>query len=145
MTANPDRGPATRDTPARLALVFVASAVSAVAAFYFTFWMTALLLPGSGLQATLRVGLALAVAALAAVVVAQPAEHAGLGRSAAQGALLLGSLGFALGFFGPMLLAPDANQGPMLGLFLTGPGGAVLGALLGAARWLRRRGGGIEH
>ena len=30
-----------------------------------------------------------------------------------------------------MVLAPDANQGPMLGIFLTGPGGALAGALLG--------------
>jgi len=30
-----------------------------------------------------------------------------------------------------MLLSPDANQGPMLGLFITGPGGAIVGAVLG--------------
>jgi len=52
-------------------------------------------------------------------------------RSALLGALVLGALGFALGFFGPMIFAPDANQGPMLGIFITGPGGVVLGALLG--------------
>jgi hypothetical protein len=32
-----------------------------------------------------------------------------------------------------MVLAPDANQGPMLGIFITGPGGASLGAILGLA------------
>lgn len=52
-------------------------------------------------------------------------------RSAFLGALVLGTLGFALGFFGPMIFAPGANQGPMLGIFITGPGGALLGALLG--------------
>lgn len=52
-------------------------------------------------------------------------------RSALLGALVLGTLGFALGFFGPMIFAPDANQGPMLGIFITGPGGALLGGLLG--------------
>jgi len=51
--------------------------------------------------------------------------------SIARWALLLGGIGFAAGFFGPMVLAPDANQGPMLGIFLTGPGGALAGALLG--------------
>jgi hypothetical protein len=30
-----------------------------------------------------------------------------------------------------MVFSPDANQGPMLGLFITGPGGALLGAILG--------------
>lgn len=52
--------------------------------------------------------------------------------SALTGALLLGGIGFVGGFFGPMLLAPRANQGPMLGIFVTGPGGLLLGALAGA-------------
>jgi hypothetical protein len=46
-------------------------------------------------------------------------------------ALGLGAVGGAAGFFGPMLLNPDANQGPMLGIFITGPGGALAGAVLG--------------
>jgi hypothetical protein len=50
---------------------------------------------------------------------------------AGYGALILGSIGLLLGFFGPMIFAPGANQGPMLGIFITGPGGAVLGAVLG--------------
>lgn len=45
--------------------------------------------------------------------------------------LLLGASGFAAGFFGPIILNPDANQGPLTGIFITGPGGAILGALLG--------------
>jgi hypothetical protein len=44
----------------------------------------------------------------------------------------LGVTGFVCGFFGPIVLNPSANQGPMLGIFITGPGGAVLGAVLGA-------------
>ena len=55
------------------------------------------------------------------------------GFAAGFGACLLGAVGFAAGFFGPIALNPEANQGPMLGLFITGPGGAVLGAMLGAA------------
>jgi hypothetical protein len=46
--------------------------------------------------------------------------------------LALGASGFAAGFFGPMILRPDANQGPMMGIFITGPGGAALGLILGA-------------
>jgi hypothetical protein len=45
---------------------------------------------------------------------------------------VLGLVGFLSGFIGPMVVAPDANQGPMVGIFLSGPGGVVLGALLGA-------------
>ena len=44
----------------------------------------------------------------------------------------LRAVGFAAGFFGPILLNPDANQGPMLGIFITGPGGAFAGFILGA-------------
>jgi len=55
----------------------------------------------------------------------------GVAASAVTGALLLGGIGFVGGFFGPMLLAPQANQGPMLGLFITGPGGVLLGAVAG--------------
>lgn len=46
-------------------------------------------------------------------------------------AAALGATGFLCGFVGPILLNPGANQGPLLGLFITGPGGALLGALLG--------------
>src|SRR3954454_5602328 len=54
-------------------------------------------------------------------------------RSPGFWALSMGAVGGAAGFFGPMLLSPDANQGPMLGLFITGPGGAVAGLVLGLA------------
>jgi hypothetical protein len=48
------------------------------------------------------------------------------------GALILGGIGFAGGFFGPIVFAPEANQGPLLGIFITGPIGAMLGGVLGA-------------
>jgi hypothetical protein len=44
----------------------------------------------------------------------------------------MGVTGFVCGFLGPIVLNPSANQGPMMGIFITGPGGAVLGAVLGA-------------
>jgi hypothetical protein len=46
-------------------------------------------------------------------------------------AVLLACVGFAAGFFGPMALNPEANQGPLVGILLTGPGGALAGAILG--------------
>lgn len=53
-------------------------------------------------------------------------------------AALGGLIGFALGFFGPMWLAPDANQGPLLGFF-TGSAGFFLGALVGCVRAFARK------
>ena len=51
-------------------------------------------------------------------------------------ALLLGNIGFVVGFFGPMLIAAlvgsEANLGPLWGIFILGPGGAILGFFVGA-------------
>lgn len=53
-------------------------------------------------------------------------------------AVILGAIGFVAGFFGPILLQPEANQGPLLGIFITGPLGFVLGLGLGIWRVARR-------
>jgi MFS family permease len=70
---------------------------------------------------------------VAAVVWLGSGSRSPLMRGAVLGAGWCGTIGFVGGFFGPMLFAPDANQGPMLGLFITGPGGVVFGALAGLA------------
>lgn len=44
--------------------------------------------------------------------------------------VLLGITGFCAGFFGPIIYVPEANQGPLVGILITGPGGVVLGLLL---------------
>lgn len=46
-------------------------------------------------------------------------------------AAALCATGFVTGFFGPIALNPAANQGPLVGLFITGPGGAIAGLVLG--------------
>ena len=51
-------------------------------------------------------------------------------------ALLLGIIGFVVGFFGPLLIAvlvgSEANAGPLWGILILGPGGVILGAIVGA-------------
>jgi hypothetical protein len=47
-------------------------------------------------------------------------------------AVALGVTGLVAGFFGPIALNPEANQGPLLGIFITGPLGALAGLALGA-------------
>jgi len=56
-----------------------------------------------------------------------------------KGALIVGGIGFCAGFFGPIVFAPDANQGPLLGIFITGPLGAVFGAIGGFVHGIRQR------
>ena len=47
------------------------------------------------------------------------------------GAALAGGIGFIAGFLGPIIFAPEANQGPLLGIFITGPLGLIIGGLTG--------------
>ena len=57
-------------------------------------------------------------------------------RRAMGPALVVGGIGFAAGFFGPMLFRPEANQGPLLGIFITGPAGFFVGLAYGVIREL---------
>lgn len=126
--------------------------LTAVATFFFVYWMGAGLLFGL-LSLVLPPGPATVIGSLVAGVAGAgcgvlarrqllrrraTGASPGLGWAVAQGALLLGAIGFVAGFFGPMIFTPGANQGPMLGIFITGPGGAVLGAVGGAIWWIAR-------
>lgn len=63
----------------------------------------------------------------------------GLVSHTLRGAAVLGGIGFCGGFFGPMIFAPGANQGPLLGLFITGPSGFFLGGAGGFVYGLVKR------
>ena len=58
------------------------------------------------------------------------------------GALLLGAVGFIIGFFGPLLVAvlvgSKANLGPLWGIFILGPIGVLLGAVIGLFLGLKK-------
>ena len=47
-------------------------------------------------------------------------------------AFVLGFVGLVSGMVGPILFQPGANQGPLMGIFFTGPLGFILGLILGA-------------
>lgn len=53
-------------------------------------------------------------------------------------ALFVGAITFLLGFVGPIVLTPEANQGPLLGIFITGPAGFFVGLIWGLLRAARR-------
>jgi len=61
-----------------------------------------------------------------------------LGAMGKWGAII-GIAGFLAGFLGPLILTPEANQGPLLGIFITGPLGFVAGALFGLVKALLGR------
>jgi hypothetical protein len=57
---------------------------------------------------------------------------------------VVGAVTFAAGFFGPIVLAPDANQGPLLGIFITGPLGFVAGSVFGFVRAMQANRGSVR-
>lgn len=58
-------------------------------------------------------------------------------------AIIIGVIGFAIGFIGPIIFTPEANQGPLLGIFVTGPLSFVAG-LIGAGIYWRKKSNKIE-
>ena len=68
----------------------------------------------------------------------QDGDEIGVFAAIFTGAVLIGGISFALGFFGPMIFAPGANQGPLLGILITGPIGLVIGAITGLIYWIRK-------
>jgi hypothetical protein len=56
-----------------------------------------------------------------------------------SGGFIVGGVAFCAGFFGPMIFAPGANQGPLLGLLITGPVGFLVGLVGGLVFWRMKR------
>ena len=118
----------------------LATVVSAIVTYFVIEVLGALLFYGH--RGTARwIAAVLAIGVAGFVWTYDASSHPGLGRSLALGALITGAVGFAAGFFGPMLLTPGANQGPLLGIFITGPLGLMLGAVGGAIYWAVRKAG----
>lgn len=123
--------------PVRLSL----SVAAFFGAWLLAYFLTLMLLPDAlvWLQPLAALGFAI-WAARRVWLQLEDVSQAGLSVFVGVGAVALGGLGFVAGFFGPMLFAPEANQGPLLGIFITGPAGAALGGLAGWFYWLKRRG-----
>jgi hypothetical protein len=60
-----------------------------------------------------------------------PGRGRTVARWCALSAGVVGAVSFLVGFVGPILFQPDSPQGPLLGLFFTGPLGALAGAVVG--------------
>jgi hypothetical protein len=52
-----------------------------------------------------------------------------------MGGIIIGSIGFISGFLGPMIFSPSSNLGPLLGIFITGPIGFLIGLVGGGIYW----------
>jgi hypothetical protein len=120
----------------------VVSAVVFLAVYFFSFWVVFAQIFSLREENVPNI-LALVTAAVAAFWVwrSMGAADQGILATAAIWAAVAGALGFCGGFFGPLIFMPQANQGPLLGIFLTGPLGFIGGGLCGTvyAFWRRAK------
>jgi hypothetical protein len=126
-------------TVARFGLAFLVG----IATFYFVFWVPGSLvsfLPGHSVLAAIGSTVAAVWTARYTWHRTEGAGDGGLLAMTFGGALTVGAIGFIAGFFGPIIFAPEANQGPLLGLFITGPLGFLAGGAGGFIYGLARRG-----
>src|SRR6188508_370092 len=116
----------------------VISAIVIVATFYFLYWVPfAFIHIPWGIAAFLSYAGAMAAGWFAWTRTAS--VNPTLTRSIGYWALVVGAIGFIGGFFGPMIIVPGANQGPLLGILITGPLGVLIGAIGGLVHWLVQR------
>lgn len=73
------------------------------------------------------------------------AKAGGILAITASWAAIAGAIGFCGGFFGPIIFTPGANQGPLLGLFVTGPLSFIAGGICGLIYALWRRPGNTRQ
>ncbi len=59
----------------------------------------------------------------------------GLTKYIIMGGIIIGSIGFIIGFFGPIIFNPSSTQGPLLGILFTGPIGFLIGLVGGGIYW----------
>jgi hypothetical protein len=117
------------------------------ATYYFIYWLPCSLLLSAlgGLHWSITTIIANIISLLSAVAASWyvwrkiGSAEEGLISNIFKGAIILGSIGFSIGFFGPIIFSPQANQGPLLGIFITGPLGFVFGGIAGAVYWAVRR------
>ena len=124
----------------------VISAIVIVATFYFFYWTALAFIPiPVGVAAVLSYAGAMAAGWYAWTRTAS--VNSSLSRSVGYWAMVVGAIGFIGGFFGPMVFAPGANQGPLLGHPHHGPRRRAdrchwrAGALAGPAKaeWIQCR------
>lgn len=119
----------------------IVSAFVVVGTYYFMYWVPFGLIRGIPWGVAAVLSYACAMAAGWYTWTRTSVVSSSLATSVGYWALVVGGISFVAGFFGPMIFAPGANQGPLLGIFITGPLGLIAGAIGGWIHWLVRRKG----
>ena len=120
-------------TPLRIILTFFA----VVAGFYLSLYVPSILLPGAHINKLIHISVALLIAAGIGVFLWK--KSGSISNSQVKyillGGIIVGAIGFISGFIVPIILDPSANQGPLLGIFITAPLGFLIGLLGGGFYW----------
>ncbi len=108
------------------------------AAFYmFFYWETIAYIPAARDNDGVTRGVSLLLAILVSIFFWKKIEKRVNSRLSyiIAGSIFVGATAFVLGFFGPLILFPDNNLGPLLGIFITGPAGVLFGLFVGNVYW----------
>jgi hypothetical protein len=121
----------------KIAFRLIALLIVVPSTYYFIFWLPLSLIP-LGKQIWIRniVSLSFAFGMGWYVWTKSDSMPNKLMTCMFYGAVMVGAIGFSLGFWGPIIFAPGANQGPLLGIFITGPLSFMFGGFLGFFYWL---------
>src|SRR4030095_3215571 len=100
-------------TAMRIILTFFAF----VASYFFVYWLPLSLIPGVHEIALLPNLISLVIAIFVSALVWKKTTNTSnsLASHTIMGGIIMGSIGFIAGFFGPIIFKPDSNQGPLLG------------------------------
>jgi hypothetical protein len=113
-----------------------------IGSYFFMYWMAFMIIPGAQKIQFLAPVTALIIAILMGIFIWKKTGNAKAPKSmfvyVLVGGILLGTIGFILGFFGPLIFSPSSNQGPLLGIILTGPIGFMAGLLSGGLYWVAK-------
>jgi len=106
-----------------------------------SFFIKTIFLIVTGLESWISTTLSLGLASLVSWYVWKWLSGSHIGFLAAMlcGSLVLGGIGFILGFLGPMLIAQDTQRATTLGIFFASPLGLVIGAIAGYMLESRQR------
>jgi len=123
-------------TFARIILTFF----TVVASYYFIYWVPFSLIPGARNIEFIPSVVSLLISFTIGYFVWKKMGSISnsLAKYILMGGIITGSIGFILGFFGPIILTPSSNLGPLLGIFFTGPLGFLIGLIVGGIYWLVR-------
>jgi hypothetical protein len=115
--------------------------IVALATYFLSYWLPVALIRFNGYEVVAPI-----IALVCAMAVGwfvwkalDPRSASGILSTMFLWAAVAGGIGFVGGFLGPMLFAPSANQGPLLGIFITGPLGFLLGGVTGFAYALHQK------